>query len=75
MSEYPSTWELYDIEADRGEMNNIAEQYPAKVEELTRLYDEWANRCDVLPWDDIKGKLEKAFREQYGESKEEETND
>ena len=68
VSRYPNTWELYDIEADRGEMNNVAERYPAKVEELTELYDEWANRCDVLPWDDIKEKLEKAFWEQYGES-------
>jgi len=50
VSKHPGAWELYDIEADRTEMNNLAQQYPAIVDYLTRLYDEWAARSNVLPW-------------------------
>ena len=43
-------WELYDLEADRTEMNNLAEANPDKVAELAALYDEWAKRAGVVPW-------------------------
>ncbi|MCC2671305.1 MAG: sulfatase [Armatimonadetes bacterium] len=43
-------WELYDLSADRTEMNNLAAQQPALVRELEALYDAWAARCGVLPW-------------------------
>lgn len=43
-------WELYDLEADRTELNNLAAQYPQKVEQLKAMYETWAKRCDVLPW-------------------------
>lgn len=42
-------WELYDIESDRTEMNNLAAKYPAKVKELSVQWDEWASRAHVLP--------------------------
>ncbi len=42
-------WELYDLEADRTEMNNLAEKFPQKVAELGRMYEGWAKRCDVVP--------------------------
>jgi len=43
-------WELYDLEADRTELNNLAEEHPQKVEQLKALYESWARRCGVLPW-------------------------
>lgn len=43
-------WELYDLEADRTELNNLATQYPEKVEQLKVMYQSWAERCGVLPW-------------------------
>lgn len=49
-------WELYDMETDRTELNNIAAKHPAKVKELAEKYERWAKRCGVLPWDDIRGK-------------------
>ena len=40
-------WELYDMEADRTELNDLSEKYPEKVRELLSLYDHWADRCGV----------------------------
>ena len=40
-------WELYDMEADRTELNNLAKKYPDKVKELTKLYDGWVKRCNL----------------------------
>ena len=42
--------ELYDLEADRTELHDLAGEHPEKVAELKTLYEQWARRCDVLPW-------------------------
>jgi arylsulfatase len=42
-------WELYDTEADRTELNNLASKCPDKVKEMAALYENWARRCNVLP--------------------------
>jgi arylsulfatase len=42
-------WELYDIEADRTELNNLATKMPDKVKELAAQWDAWAARANVLP--------------------------
>jgi len=42
-------WELYDVEADRTELNNLAASHPDKVKEMSGLYDAWAERCHVVP--------------------------
>ena len=44
----PSPWELYDIETDRTEMNNLAAAMPEKVQELTARFDQWARRIGVI---------------------------
>ncbi len=43
-------WELYDMEADRTELNDLYDRNRPKSRELERLYEEWADRCGVLPW-------------------------
>lgn len=43
-------WELYDMESDRTEMHNLAEEYPQKASHLARLWDAWAERAHVKPW-------------------------
>jgi arylsulfatase len=65
VSEYPGTWstvrkyenqgqwELYDMENDRTELNNLAEQNPEKVKELESLWNEWANRVGVVSWEEL----------------------
>jgi arylsulfatase len=47
-------WELFDIEADRTESNNLAEKHPEIVKELSADYDRWAERCGVVPWSEIE---------------------
>jgi arylsulfatase A-like enzyme len=42
-------WELYDLDADRTELNNLATKYPDKVKELAAQWDAWAERANVLP--------------------------
>lgn len=44
-------WELYDMEADRTELNNLAATHPEKVKELSAQWDAWAGRAKVLPLD------------------------
>lgn len=44
----PGPWELYDVAADRTEMNDLAKQMPEKVEELAARYNDWAARIGVI---------------------------
>jgi arylsulfatase A-like enzyme len=37
-------WELYDMEADRVEMRDLAARDPDRVREMAAPWDEWANR-------------------------------
>jgi arylsulfatase len=34
-------WELYNLETDRTELNNLADKYPDKVNEMVTLFDDW----------------------------------
>ncbi len=40
-------WELYDAEADRTELKNLAAAHPDVVVKLAKLWDDWAERCFV----------------------------
>ena len=51
---HPGAWELYDLERDRTELTNHADRYPELVRELAALYDDWARRCGVLEWDQVR---------------------
>jgi arylsulfatase len=42
-------WELYNIAADRTEMNNLAAQHPDRVKDLAAQWEAWAQRANVLP--------------------------
>jgi arylsulfatase len=41
-------WELYDIDADRGETNNLAAKYPDVVRKLSLEYLQWVNANNVV---------------------------
>lgn len=47
-------WELYNLEIDRTEMNNLANERPEKVSEMSRMYDGWATANHVLPWKKVQ---------------------
>jgi arylsulfatase A-like enzyme len=42
-------WELYDLEADRTELNNLATKYPEMVNELAGAWQNWAERTGAIP--------------------------
>ena len=42
-------WELYDMEKDRSELNNLANIYPEIVKELASEWQDWASRAAVVP--------------------------
>jgi arylsulfatase A-like enzyme len=48
-------WELYDMEADREEMNDLAAAQPERVNELSLKWEAWAKRTHVRPRPDAQG--------------------
>ncbi|MBD0399795.1 arylsulfatase [Flammeovirga sp. EKP202] len=47
-------WELYNTDEDFALANNLADQYPEKLEELKKLFDKEAMENNVYPLDDRK---------------------
>jgi arylsulfatase len=43
-------WELYDIPADRTEMNNLAGKHPDRVKAMSAQYEKWAKERGVVPF-------------------------
>jgi arylsulfatase A-like enzyme len=52
--EHPHPWELYDIDADRAELDDQAAKRPDVAAELTAAWSVWANRVGVIPWERVK---------------------
>jgi arylsulfatase len=51
-------WELYHVAEDFSESNNLADEYPEKLEELKAAWDEDAWKYNVYPlYDDIAARL------------------
>jgi arylsulfatase len=44
-------WELYNLENDPTESNDVANQHPDLVDSLSSVWQAWAERCNVLPLD------------------------
>ncbi|MBN1343069.1 MAG: arylsulfatase [Phycisphaerae bacterium] len=49
-------WELYDMEADRTETNDLAADHPERVKAMSSKWEGWAERANVLPWPWGKGR-------------------
>ena len=45
----PAKWELYDIEKDRTEIQNLAASHPDKMKDLAVQWNAWAKRAKVYP--------------------------
>lgn len=43
-------WELYDMEVDRTELNDLSAREPQRVKELAAKWEDWARRANVKPW-------------------------
>lgn len=50
VAKHAEPWELYDLAADRSELNNLATAQPAKAAELQAKYEAYAKRSLVEPW-------------------------
>jgi arylsulfatase len=66
-------WELYHVDADRSESNNLADEHPEILQELIKTWFEEADKNNVLPLDDrtaveiltTERPVEEAPRERY----------
>ncbi|MFV0522096.1 MAG: arylsulfatase [Mangrovibacterium sp.] len=45
-------WELYNIDEDFSEANDLAKKYPEKLEEMKKIFDQEAEKYNVFPLDD-----------------------
>lgn len=50
----PKKWELYDLDKDRSELQDLSASMPEQVEKLSKAYDQWASRAGVVSFDEIK---------------------
>lgn len=53
VSRYPDRWELYDLEADRTELNDRAAKEPDRVRSMVSLYEGWARQHGVIPFENL----------------------
>ena len=51
---FPGDWELYNLNDERTEINNLADKHPEMVQELDSIYQDWAERCFIYPWDKLQ---------------------
>jgi len=50
VSQFGSPWELYRMDEDRTELNDLAAKDPGRVRSMEREYEAWAERCGVVEW-------------------------
>ena len=43
-------WELYDIDEDRTELNDLSEKQPGRAKEMANLWEAWAIEAKAKPW-------------------------
>jgi arylsulfatase len=43
-------WELYDMDNDRTETHNLADQHPERLAAMVEQWENWARRAQVIPW-------------------------
>lgn len=49
-------WQLYDLTADRTETHDLAAKHPTQVAEMKKLYESWAIRVGIVPWEELQRK-------------------
>ena len=55
VSYYNKPWELYNLESDRSETENLVKEHPEVALRLQESYRQWADHCGVIPWETAKG--------------------
>jgi arylsulfatase len=54
VSQHLAPWSLHDMETDRCELHDVSQEHPDEVAKLTKLWDAWAARCGVIPYDQLQ---------------------
>jgi arylsulfatase len=62
VSKYPGGWELYNMDLDRTELQDISPRKSGLVSQMIDIYQDWADRCNVLPWDEVYPQLGAWYR-------------
>lgn len=53
VTRHPGRWELYDMEADRTETDDLADKFPAVAKHMARTWEQWAEQTGVEPWEKV----------------------
>jgi len=54
VSQYPENkWQLYNINTDRSELNDLSSKYPERVKAMEQLYLAWAKHAGVIPFEQL----------------------
>ena len=48
------SWELYNVEEDPGELNDLAQSRPGKLQDMLALWQQYVDENDVLVFDELK---------------------
>jgi arylsulfatase len=59
VAEHGKPWELYNIANDRSEQHDLAQKQPERVQQMSALYDAYAKRANVEPWEKVVPKQAK----------------
>lgn len=46
----PTSWQLYDMENDRTELNDLSSKHPARKRAMILQWEAWSKRVGVQPW-------------------------
>jgi arylsulfatase len=50
VARHKGPWELYDLEADRTEMTDLAGRHSDRVRDLAARWERWSEKVGVQPW-------------------------
>jgi arylsulfatase len=50
---YKGAWELYDLDVDRTETNDMSKLYPAIVEKISNAWHHWADMNAVINYKEL----------------------
>lgn len=64
----PEKWQLYNLAKDPGEIHDLAEQEPKRLEELIKLWDQYVLETGVIPLAPALGNWMAAMEEQMPEN-------
>ncbi|MBI4890738.1 MAG: arylsulfatase [Acidobacteria bacterium] len=56
VSTYRKPWELYNLDADRTELQDLKSKDPGRATAMAAEYDKWAAHCGVESWEKLNAK-------------------